>query len=114
MVKKRDGGLVRLSNGVVENRDGVEAILSLLRELDLARPNWFEFLAQYVAGKMDELPDYVVAWLRSTKMVAEGDGVEFYDDVRDVITCCAAWTESRCRFDSRQLYHKDQSKLIAE
>lgn len=111
--KKEPDKWVRLSNGEIEKETSVAAILAELRGLAVEHPARFEFLAQFVAGSMDELPDYLLAWLVSRKFVKPdtGDDVEFYDDVRDVIECCADWTGSRCRFDSGQLLHRNQSDI---
>lgn len=104
---------VRLSNGQVEDENAVGRILLDLRGLALNNPAGFEALAQFVVGQADAVPDYLAARLRALKFAEPGsDPVALYDDVRDVVECCADWRGKRVRFNSDLLFHADQTKIV--
>lgn len=108
---KKERKLVRLSNGVVDYEDGIGQILLHLRSLAINNPAQFELLAHFVAGKSDDLPDYLVAKLKKINFLKEDDPPVLYDDVRDVVECCSQWRGNRAYFESMGLFHKNQTNL---
>lgn len=105
-------GWIRLSNGVIEKEVNVGNALLALRYWAVNYPARFEQLAQFVAGTLTELPDPIVAELFRLKFTKSADGVELYDDVRDVIECCSDWHGRKVRFSSSELMHKDQTNIV--
>ncbi len=113
MAKKKEEKWVRLSNGSIERDSSVGPIMLHLRSIAMNSPAQYELLARFSAELETDLPDYLVAKLRSLKFIKPGDDeVVLYDDVRDVIDCCAQWTGEKVRFDSNSLLHVDQTKIV--